>query len=81
MDFENINSKFQVNIRLYESVNNLSWKLVFGQVQHKRSLPNIDIGLYKGHCFRIKDLDILATHWECAGCQQRFPHYDNYEDT
>ena len=70
VDFENIVSKFQVNIRLYKSVNNSAWKLVFGQ--HRRSLPNIDLGLYERNCFYIKDLNVLANHWECVGCQQRF---------
>ena len=64
IDFENIASRFQVNIRLHEPVAHLVWKLVFGQVQHRRSLPNVDIGLFEGHCFYIKNLDSLANHWE-----------------
>ena len=32
VDFENITSRFQVNIRLYESINNSVWWLVFGQM-------------------------------------------------
>ena len=51
VDFENIALKFKVNIRLYEPKNQLTWKLVFGQNQFKSSLPNVDIGLYEGHCF------------------------------
>ena len=78
IDFERIASKFQVNIRLYEHVNQSIWKLVFGQNQFRASHSNVDMGLYKGHCFFIKDLDILANHWECVGCHQRFTHHDNY---
>ena len=79
VDFENIISKFKVNIGLYEPKNQSTWKLVFQQNQFKSSLPNVDIGLYKGHCFYIKDLDVLTNHWECVGCQQRFTHHNSYE--
>ena len=79
IDFENIALRFRVNIRLYKSVNQLVWMLVLGQVHHRSSLPNVDISLYQGHCFYIKDLDVLANHWECAGCQQRFTHHANYK--
>ena len=48
--------------------------LVFGHVHN----ANVDIGLYEGHCFHTKYLDVLANHWECVGCQQRFTHHDNY---
>ena len=78
VDFENIASKFKVNIRLYEPKDQSTWKLVFGQNQFKSSLPNVDIGLYKGHCFNIKDLDALTNHWECIGCQQRFNQHQHY---
>ena len=40
---------------------------------------HVDIGLYEGHCFNIKDLDILTNHWECGECQQRFIRHDNYD--
>ena len=78
IDFENIALRFWVNIRLYESINQSVWKLVFGQVQHGKSFPNVDIDLYEEHCFYIKNLDVLANHWECEGCQQRFTHHDSY---
>ena len=78
IDFENIASRFQVNIRLYESINQLVWRLVFGQAHHRRYLMNADIGLYQGHCFYIKNLNGLANHWKCPGCQQRFTCHDNY---
>ena len=78
VDFENIASKFKVNIRLYEPKDQSTWKSVFGQNQFKSSLPNVDIGLYQGHCFYIKDLDVLTNHWECIGCQQRFNQHQHY---
>ena len=78
VDLENIASKFIVNIRLYEPKNQSTWKLVFGQNQFKSYLPNVDIGLYEGHCFYIKDLDVLTNHWECIGCQQKFSQHQHY---
>ena len=62
IDFENIAIWFQVNIRLYKPVASLIWKLVFGQVQHKRSLPNFDVSLFKGHCLHIINLNGLVNH-------------------
>ena len=79
IDFENIASRFWVDLRLYEFINRSVWKLVFGHVYHRSSLPNIDIGLCEGHCFYIKDVDALVNHWECMRYQQRFTHHDNYE--
>ena len=38
----------------------------------------MNIGLYEGHCFYIKDLNGLTQHWECDGCEQRFNRHDNY---
>ena len=67
-----------VNIRLYEPKNQSTWKLVSGHNQFKSSLPNVDIGLYEGHCFYIKDLDVLNNSWECIGCQQRFNQHQHY---
>ena len=32
----------------------------------------------EGHCFFIKDIELLTKLWECAGCQQRFNNHDNY---
>ena len=69
------------------------WKLVFGKNQFKKNLPCVDIGLFvygdyddgeynenprRGHCFFIKDIELLAKLWECAGCKQRFNRHDNY---
>ena len=78
-DFGNIASRFQVNIRLYNPVNQSVWRLIFGHAHHGSSLSNIDIGLHEEHCFHIKSLDVLANHWECVGYQQRFTYHDNYE--
>ena len=65
IDSENITSRFQVNIRLYEHIAHSVWKLVFGT-------------LISAYLIYIKNLDGLANHWECVGCQQRFSHHDNY---
>ena len=32
----------------------------------------------RGHCFFIKDIELLTKLWECAGCGQRFNKHDNY---
>ena len=32
----------------------------------------------RGHCFFIKDIELLTKIWECAGCCQRFNNHDNY---
>ena len=32
----------------------------------------------RGHCFFIKDIELLAKLWECAGCHQRFNKHVNY---
>ena len=32
----------------------------------------------QGHCFFIKDIELLAKLWDCAGCKQRFNRHDNY---
>ena len=32
----------------------------------------------RGHCFFIKDIELLAKLWECVGCQQRFNKHVNY---
>ena len=31
----------------------------------------------QGHCFFIKDIELLTKLWECAGCGQRFNRHDN----
>ena len=32
----------------------------------------------QGHCFFIKDIELLTKTWECVGCRQRFNRHDNY---
>ena len=32
----------------------------------------------QGHCFFIKDIELLTKTWECVGCGQRFNRHDNY---
>ena len=32
----------------------------------------------QGHCFFIKDIELLAKLWECGGCGQRFNDHRNY---
>ena len=32
----------------------------------------------EGHCFFIKDIELLTKIWECAGCEQRFNKHVNY---
>ena len=34
--------------------------------------------LRQGHCFFIKDIELLTKTWECVGCGQRFNRHDNY---
>ena len=51
---------------------------MFGDVHHRSSLPNVAIGLYKRHCFYIKNLGVLANHSEFSRCQQRFTLHDSY---
>ena len=32
----------------------------------------------QGHCFFIKDIELLTKTWECVGCRQRFNDHCNY---
>ena len=48
------------------------WRLVYGKSQYKDTLPTINIGLFKGHCFYINKIDVLCQNWECKGCKQIF---------
>ena len=34
--------------------------------------------LRQGHCFFIKDIELLTKTWECVGCRQRFNRHDKY---
>ena len=77
-----------------ENKEKTAWKLVYGKNQFRKNIPCVDIGLFvgddeneaekdkrdsrQGHCFYIKDIELLTKLWECAGCGQRFNRYDNY---
>ena len=79
--FGKIAKHCDVNIRLFEPKTDSQevWKLVYGKGQaSKINKPCVDIVLYDGHCFYIKDIELLTKHWECVGCQQRFNRHDNY---
>ena len=53
------------------------WQLVYGKTQHKNSLPAINMGLLREHCFYIKGMDALCNRWECKGCRQIFTQNEN----
>ena len=60
-------------------MNQSAWRLVFGEAKRHSltqsldssmaNLLNTDIGLCEGHCFYIKELDVLTNHWERTECQ------------
>ena len=82
IEFENIALRLHVNIRLYEPVNKLAWRLVFEETQDSSiaNVPNVNnIGLYEGHCFYINELDVLTNHWKCTEFQQKFTCHDSYD--
>ena len=75
MDFEGIAEKFNVNIRVYEPKVNSDkapWRMVYGQKQYKEKLDTINLGMFGGHCFYIKKMDVLTQKWECLACKQVF---------
>ena len=80
VDFEGIAKKFNINIRVYEpKVNSekTSWRLVYGQNQYKEKLDTINLGMFGGHCFYIKKMDVLCQRWECIACKQIFNRSEN----
>ena len=81
VDFEGIARVHNINIRLYEPKYNRKtvWRLVYGKNQHKEGLPDVNIGLYEGHCFYIKNINLLAKCWECTACKKRFNQNNNYK--
>ena len=78
VDFEGIAKHHNVNIMLYEPEKDSGkdagsiWRLVHGKTQHKDDLPTINMGLLGGHCFYIKNMDVLCKQWEYKGCRQIF---------
>ena len=65
-DFEGIAKHLNVNIMLYESEKESGedagkiWRLVYSKTQYKDTLPTINMGLFKGHCFYINKIDVLC---------------------
>ena len=82
-DFEGIAKHLNVNIMLYESEKESGedagkiWRLVYGKTQYKDTLPTINMGLFKGHCFYINKIAVLCQNWECKGCKQIFKQSNN----
>merc|ERR1711911_67274 len=74
VDMEEIAKKFKVNIMVYEPKGKSKHicKLAYGQRQYKAKLPTMNVGLFEGHCFYIKDMKVLCQKWECSGCGQVF---------
>ena len=89
VDFENIAKQFKVNIRLFELAEENQFKknlpcvdiglfvyegedLVGEHSKDDNRKPR------RGHCFFIKDIELLTKTWECGGCGQRFNRHDNY---
>ena len=81
--FEDIAKHYNVNIMLYEPKKDRGkhagsvCQLVYGKVQYKNDLPTINMGLLRGHCFHIKEMDVLCKRWECKGCAQVFTQNEN----
>ena len=63
VDFEGIAKKFSINISVYEPKKNSEkapWRLVYGQNLCKEKLDKINLGMFGGHCFYIKNMDVLC---------------------
>ena len=83
VDFEGIAKHLNVNIMLYEPSKESgkdagkTWRLVYGKIQYRDTLPTINMGLFKGRCFYINKIDVLCQNWECKGCKQIFKQSNN----
>ena len=83
VDFEGIGRHHNANIMLYEPKKDSgkdtgsTWWLVYGKIQHKSESPAVNMGLFQGHCFHIKKMDLLCKRWECKGCWQIFTRDEN----
>ena len=56
------------------------WQLVYGKTQHKNNMTTINMGLLGGHCFYIKEMDVLCKRWmyiASDGCRQIFTRNEN----
>ena len=64
---------------LYEPNKNARsvWQLVYGKIQDENDLPTINMRLLGGHCFYIKEMDVLCKRWECTGCRLIFARNEN----
>ena len=51
---------------------------LFVYEDHDREQSETDKRKPRGHCFFIKDIELLTKLWECVGCQQRFNKHVNY---
>ena len=52
---------------------------LFVYEDHDKKQSEADnLGLRQGHCFFIKDIELLTKTWECSGCNQRFNDHRNY---
>ena len=76
--FEGIAKHRSVNIMLFEPKEDRGEdagfirRLVYGKIQYKSDLATVNMGLFGGHCFYIKKMDVLCKRWECKGCKQIF---------
>ena len=81
--FEGIAKHRSVNIMLFEPKEDRGEdagfirRLVYGKIQYKSDLPTVNMGLFGGHCFYIKKMDVLCKRWECKGCKQIFTRNEN----
>ena len=72
-----------MNITLYEPKKDRGkdagsvWQLVYSKIHYKNDLPTITKGLLGGHCFYIKEMDLLCKGWERKGCRQIFMRNQN----
>ena len=82
VDFEGIAKKFSINIRVYEPKKNSEkapWRQVYGQNQYKAKLDTINLGMFGGHCFYIKNMAVLCQNCECLACKQIFNQSQNLD--
>ena len=81
--FEGIAKHRSVNIMLFETKEDegedagFIRRLVYGKIQCKSDLPKVNMGLFAGHCFYIKNIDVLCKRWKCKGCKQIFTRNEN----
>ena len=66
VDFKGIAKHLNVNIMLYEPSKESgkdagkTWRLVYGKIQYQDTLPTINMGFFKGHCFYINKIDFCV---------------------